>query len=298
MAGNDDDLSTSRWTSLGRSVLDALGLVALHQSSRDVKLLCAQRFVRLFAYGASALVLVSFLSELRVTQTLVGLFMTLTLAGDVAISFLLALFADGIGRRAVLTLGALLMAASGLVFALVDDYWVLLVAAILGVISPGGNEIGPFRAIEESIVAHLVEPDRRGDVFAWYSLSGTAGAAFGIMTCGWVIHHLPANLHHELLDAYRVVFFAYSFIGLVKLVLVLALSSKVEAESKSIASAPAQAEQGSETSPLLVNAAGNGQSSPPTRPWLPNTTKESVPIVATLCLLFGLDSFASGLASL
>jgi predicted MFS family arabinose efflux permease len=92
--------------------------------------------VRLFAYGASTLVLVSFLRELQTSQTLIGLFMTLTLGGDIAISFLLALFADGMGRRATLALGAILMTASGLVFASSDNYWILLAAAILGVISP------------------------------------------------------------------------------------------------------------------------------------------------------------------
>ena len=62
--------------------------------------------------------------------------MTLTLIGDVAISFVLAVFADGVGRRAVLALGAVLMVASGIVFALTDNYWVLLAAAVFGVISP------------------------------------------------------------------------------------------------------------------------------------------------------------------
>lgn len=119
-----------------RSVLEHSGLYSLYQSTTDVKLLCVQRFVRLFAYGASTLVLVSFLRELGISQTNIGLFMTLTLAGDVAISFILACFADGIGRRAILTLGAILMVVSGVVFALSDSYWVLLAAAIFGVISP------------------------------------------------------------------------------------------------------------------------------------------------------------------
>jgi MFS family permease len=117
-------------------LLDELGLASLHACPRDVKLLCAQRLVRLFAYGASTLVLVAFLQELGVSRARAGLFMTLTLAGDVAISFALTLFADALGRKAVLALGAALMAASGVVFALAENYWVLLAAAVFGVISP------------------------------------------------------------------------------------------------------------------------------------------------------------------
>jgi predicted MFS family arabinose efflux permease len=117
-------------------ILHELGLATMWRAPRDVKLLCAQRFVRLFAYGGSTLILASYLSAVGIADDWIGLFMTLTLAGDVVISFLLTLFADAVGRRAVLALGAVLMAASGVVFALSGNYWVLLAAAVVGVISP------------------------------------------------------------------------------------------------------------------------------------------------------------------
>ena len=62
--------------------------------------------------------------------------MTLTLLGDVVISFVLTLVADGLGRRKILVLGAGLMTASGFVFTMSGNYWVLVLASILGVISP------------------------------------------------------------------------------------------------------------------------------------------------------------------
>jgi predicted MFS family arabinose efflux permease len=108
----------------------------MYHSTRDVKFLCAQRFVRLFAYGGSTLILASYLSAIGVTDDRIGLFMTLTLVGDVVISFFLTLFADAMGRKAVLALGSALMAASGVVFAMSGNYWVLLAAAVFGVISP------------------------------------------------------------------------------------------------------------------------------------------------------------------
>lgn len=117
-------------------VLEELGLISLYNSSFDVKLLCLQRLVRLFAYGISTLVLVAYLETLGATKTEIGLFMTFTLVGDVCISFLLTLFADGLGRKAILALGSILMIASGVVFAVSGNYWVLLIAAIFGVISP------------------------------------------------------------------------------------------------------------------------------------------------------------------
>jgi MFS family permease len=284
-------------------ILSELGLTALARSPRDVKLLILQRFVRLAAYGASTLVLVSFLRALGHSRARAGLFMTLTLVGDVIISLLLSLSADRLlGRRAVLTLGAILMAVSGLVFAAAPpSFWVLLVAAVVGVISPSGNEIGPFRAVEESIVAHLTPAADRSDVYAWYSLAGTAGTAIGIVTCGWAVEGVRSALGWSLLDAYRAVFLAYAVLGLVKLVLALALSSRVEADEEPAGTSNASGTP-TDTTPLLNSA--NSESSPTTsnRRWwaalLPQLSAESKGITIALCLLFAVDSFASGLAPL
>ncbi len=116
--------------------LEEVGLVPLWSSAFDTKLLCIQRFVRLFAYGGTTLILVAYLEELEISKPKIGLFMTLTLIGDTMISFVLTLIADGLGRKAILALGASLMAASGVAFATSGNYWVLLLAAIVGVISP------------------------------------------------------------------------------------------------------------------------------------------------------------------
>jgi MFS family permease len=116
--------------------LRELGLVTLWQTPLDSKLLCAQRFVRLFAYGGSTLILAAYLSALGISDDRIGLFMTLTLAGDVVISFFLTLFADAMGRKAVLALGSSLMCVSGIIFGFFGNYWALLAAAVFGVISP------------------------------------------------------------------------------------------------------------------------------------------------------------------
>jgi predicted MFS family arabinose efflux permease len=78
----------------------------------------------------------SYLQVLGISKARIGLFMTLTLIGDVVISFMLTMFADGLGRKAILAAGAALMTVSGVIFALSGNYWVLLAAAIFGVISP------------------------------------------------------------------------------------------------------------------------------------------------------------------
>jgi predicted MFS family arabinose efflux permease len=115
---------------------DEVGLQAVVSSTRDTKILCLQRVVRFIAYGSMSLVLALFLSDLNVTDQRIGLFMTMTLLGDVVISLVLTLTADAVGRRNMLMFGASMMTASGIVFALSSNYWVLVIASVFGVISP------------------------------------------------------------------------------------------------------------------------------------------------------------------
>ncbi|KAK7750746.1 hypothetical protein SLS62_007297 [Diatrype stigma] len=278
--------------SLPLKILEELGLVSLYRSSSDVKLLCLQRFVRLFAYGISTLVLVAYLEALGATKTDIGLFMTLTLVGDVCISFLLTLFADALGRKAILALGSILMVASGVVFAASGNYWVLLVAAIVGVISPSGNEIGPFKAIEESIIAHLTEPQNRGDIYAWYGLLGFAGSAVGMAGCGWVVHHLTQVRQWDVIPSYRAIYLGYAAMGVLKLTLSLLLSRSVELERKQRRAT--QTPGNGETTPLLDSRVEEAPKKG-LRSLLPDISKDSVAVVINLCLLFAVDSFASGL---
>lgn len=281
--------------SLAHRVVAELGLTNLVTSTTDVKLLCAQRFVRLFAYGASTLILVSYLTELGNSSARSGLFMTLTLVGDIVISLILTLIADSVGRKAILSIGAALMILSGLVFAVSSNFWVLLTAAVVGVISPSGNEIGPFKAIEESIVAHLTVAEKRSDIYAWYTLFGFAGTATGMIAGGWAIELARSQFHWDTVQAYRFIFVGYAALGLVKLILALCLSRKVEAEPVANSSTE---EAPTETSALLPSEAE--QTPPPKKRFslFSHLSEESRRIVAILSLLFAFDAFGAGLAPL
>lgn len=129
-------LAPSRSQAILTWFLYETGLLMMWNSSRDVKYICAQRFVRLFAHGASTLVLVPFLSGVGMSDYRIGLFMTLTQVWDVVISFFLPKYADEAGRKITLLMGALLVFGSGFVFAISSNYWILLAASVVGVISP------------------------------------------------------------------------------------------------------------------------------------------------------------------
>ena len=132
----------------------------------DGRLLFITRGARLFAYGFLSVVLVLYLSAMGYDEWRVGLLLSLTLLGDTLVSLWITTSADRIGRKRMLLLGAGLMILAGLVFALTQNYIILLIAAIIGVISPSGNEVGPFLSIEQAALSQTIPDERRTGVFA------------------------------------------------------------------------------------------------------------------------------------
>ncbi len=193
----------------------------------DLRLLFATRSLRLFAYGFLAVVLVLYLAALGVPEWRIGLLLTLILAGDASVSLWITTRADRIGRRRMLLLGAGLMVGAGLAFAFTRDFYVLLVAGVLGVISPSGYEVGPFLAIEQAALAHVVPDHDRTRLFAWYNLSGSLATALGSLAGGWLSLKIGMLAGSEL-AGYRAVVVGYALIGLVLAAFFWRLSPSVE----------------------------------------------------------------------
>src|SRR3954449_10540516 len=169
--------------------------------SRDARLLFATRFVRLFAYGALSVVLVLYLVGLGLTESNTGLLLTATLLGDTLVSLYLTTQADRIGRRRMLIAGALLMAAAGVAFAFTRELSLLVVAGTIGVISPSGQEVGPFLPIEQAALSEVVPDRARTDVFAWYTLAGAFATALGALAAGFLTSRLQRSW--APVDSYR-----------------------------------------------------------------------------------------------
>ena len=153
---------------------------SLNSLSADGRLLFATRMVRMFAYGLIAIVLGLYLSQVGFNDTQVGLVLSLTLLGDAAVSLPITIVADRLGRRRMLLVGAGLMIFAGIVFAATTNIVFLTVAAIIGTISPSGNEVGPFLAVEQAALPHTTTDKQRTPVFAWYSLGGSMATGLGI----------------------------------------------------------------------------------------------------------------------
>ena len=218
----------------------------------------------MFAYGFLSVVLVLYLAEIGLSETVIGVLLSLTLLGDTAISLWITTIADRIGRRRMLIVGALLMPFAGAIFAFTNNVALLITAAIIGVISPSGYEVGPFLAIEQAALTQTLPDERRTGIFAWYNLMGSFATALGALAGG----ALPQFLERagiSALNSYRTVVLAYAAMGVVLALMFARLSNAVEA-SKTDA-------------PMSQTRLG---------------LHRSRGIVLKLSALFGLDAFAGG----
>jgi predicted MFS family arabinose efflux permease len=232
----------------------------------DAGLLFAARSVRMFGYGLLAVVLVLYLDAIGLSGAEIGLLLALTLVGDAAISLWLTTHADRLGRRRVLIVGAVLLLAAGLAFVATPVFAVLLVAATVGVISPSGNEVGPFLAVEQASLTQLVQPDRRTHVFARYQVAGAMATALGALAAGAVVQ-VAAGRVAAPDDAYRAVIVLYSLVGVVLAVLFARVSPGVEVPAADV------------VDPTVRSRLG---------------LHRSQGVVLRLSALFALDAFAGG----
>lgn len=200
----------------------------LQSLGADGRLLFVTRAARMFSYGFLSVVLVLYLAALGFSEGRIGLLLTLTLVGDTLISLAITLHADRLGRKRMLLLGAALMVAAGVPFALSGDFTVLVLAATFGVISPSGNEVGPFLAIEQAALSQVLPEDRRTGVFAWYHLTGAFATAAGALAGGWTAQALQ-SAGVAPAASYRVLVFAYAAVGVLLAALFLRMSRAVEA---------------------------------------------------------------------
>lgn len=234
----------------------------------DGRLLFAARSLRLFAYGFLAVVLALYLASLGLSDADVGLLLSLTLLGDTVISLWITTTADHWGRRRMLLIGALLMLFAGALFAVTRQFEWLLLAGIVGVISPSGKEVGPFLSIEQAALAQIVPNERRTETFAWYNLAGSLTTALGAFVGGAATQFME-NSGASGPDVYRPVVWGYALAGILLAALFLRLTPAVDHPPRAVGHAP----------------------QPPTARF---GLHKSRGVVAKLSALFALDAFAGG----
>ncbi len=202
--------------------------------SRDGRLILSARSVRTFAYGFQSVLLGVYLDAAGFAPWQVGAVLTATLLGSAALTALFTATADRHGRRRMLRLSALFMAASGAAFAITTSYPLLFLASLTGTVGATSGEVGPFLSLEQAMLTQTTLPDRRTRLFSLYNTLGALTGAAGALAAG-----TPALLQRwaslDLIHAYRVMFVAYAGFAGITLWLFTRLSDRVEAAAGDVA---------------------------------------------------------------
>ncbi len=178
----------------------------------DVRRLLWVRALRAFGDGYVSLLLPVYLLALGLSPFEVGVITTGTLLGSGALTLLVGLHAHRYRYRTLLLAATALMAATGLGFATITQFWPLLVVAFVGTLNPSSGDVSVFLPIEQSVLARIVPDRARTAVFARYSLVGALVGAAGALFAG-----VPELLAHAFAvsapSAIRAMFVLYALIG-------------------------------------------------------------------------------------
>jgi len=149
-----------------------------------VRRILVAKGLRAFGDGYVALLLPIYLIDLGFTALEVGAIATATLVGSGLLTLLVGLRAHRHSYRALLIAATVLMAATGLGFAAVRDFWPLLLIAIVGTLNPSSGDVSVFLPLEHAVLSRVVDDRARTSVFARYSLVGALAAAVGALAAG------------------------------------------------------------------------------------------------------------------
>lgn len=223
--------------------------------SNDGKLILTEKTVRTIPYGFLGVAFSVYLSQLGFGPFQIGVVLTLTILSSALYTFTISFIADRIGRRRTLVFFALTDFVAGSLLFLSTSWWAPVSAGIVGNMTVGSGEVGPFLSIEQAMLPQTSDSKHRTLTFSIYNLVGYAASSVGAILAG-----IPDYLGSGP-ASYRPLFFAYLVSGLVGSYLYTKLSKHVETQAQT-------------TRQIL--------------------SEKSKPIVRKLSALFSLDAFGGG----
>jgi MFS family permease len=196
--------------------------------SRDGKTVFLEKIVRTVPYGFIGVLFGVYLAQLGFGPFSIGVVLTATVLSSAFYTFVVSFIADRIGRKKTLMFFALTDCVAGGLLFLSTAWWAPVLAGIVGNMTVGAGEVGPFLSLEQAILPKTCDSKNRTLAFSVYNLVGYASSSAGSLLAG-VPQYLGSGL-----ASYRPLFLAYLISGLVGAALYSSLSRKVEIEQVSV----------------------------------------------------------------
>ena len=175
--------------------------------------LFAARAIRDFGDGFVAVLLPVYLTALGFSAVEVGVLATVALLGSSLLTLGVGMIGGRHDQRRLLIAASGLMIASGVAFAVIHDFALLLLVAFAGTINPSAGSVSIFAPLEQTILTREAAAAERTRMFARYSLVGAFAGAFGALAAATPDFLAPFGL--DQLQAIRAMFVLYAVLGLI-----------------------------------------------------------------------------------
>jgi MFS family permease len=180
-------------------------------ASGAVAYLLAARALRDFGDGFVAVLLPVYLLALGFSPFEIGVVATAALLGSALLTLGIGLIGARHDRQRLLLAGASLMIATGVAYAVVHDFALLLVVAFAGTINPSAGSVSVFVPLEHAVLSGAVSDRSRTRMFARYSLVGALSAAFGALAAA--VPEFLGTAGVDQLNAIKAMFVFYALLG-------------------------------------------------------------------------------------
>ncbi len=189
---------------------------------RDGKIILVEKAVRTIPYGFLGVLYAVYLKQLGFDLFLIGVVLTLTTASSALYTLVASFVADSLGRKRTLIFFALMDALAGALLISSSTWWAPVGAGIVGNMTVGAGEVGPYLSLEQAILPQTADLKHRTLAFSLYNLIGYLSTAVGAVLVG-----LPQLVGYAPTD-YRILFLIYVLSGLIGAVLYSTVSSRAE----------------------------------------------------------------------
>jgi MFS family permease len=168
--------------------------------------------MRSFAFGWLSIILALYLAARGLKAPAIGAVFTATMVEDAVLTILLSTMASRLGPATVMAATAPLMVLGGVLLASEGPLALMLIGAVLGTVSPNGQEAGPFSPMEQSLLPQTVRSGAAVRAFGWYNLCAFLPSALGAGAAGLVLGAATRRGVDETL-ALRAMILAYAVMG-------------------------------------------------------------------------------------
>jgi MFS family permease len=199
--------------------------------SADARILLQTRGLRAFGDGMVSVVLAVFLKAIGMSEVQIGAIVTATLLGSAITTLVVGLKGHRIPRRTLLLAATMLMAATGIGFAVISTFWGLMVVGLVGTLNPSGGDVSLFLPTEQALLPGTMPDGHRTALFARYALVGSLIAAVGSL-CAGLPDWLARRFDIDHTTALRIPFVVYALLAGVIALRYRRLSPSIEPASR------------------------------------------------------------------